>query len=58
MTAPNVPPLDSVDRRVLSLFYNEFGRAYPRRPNREFENVCPECRGDGCGKCKWTGEKA
>ena len=50
--------LDSVDRRVLSLFYNEFDRAYPRRPNREWENVCMVCRGDGCSDCGGTGEKA
>jgi len=56
--APNVPPLDSVDRRVLSLFYNEFDRAYPRRPNREWENCCEAgCGGDGCESCKFTGEK-
>ena len=56
-TLPDRPPLDSVDRRVLSLFYNEFNRAYPRRPNREFENVCPDCRGDGCAQCHHTGEQ-
>jgi hypothetical protein len=56
--APNMPPLDSSQRRVLSLFYDGFNWAYPRRPNREFENVCPECEGDGCAPCKWTGEKA
>ena len=58
-TLPDRPPLDSVDRRVLSLFYNEFDRAYPRRPNREWENVCEAgCGGDGCESCNWTGEKA
>lgn len=51
-------PLDSVDRRVLSLFYAEFNRAHPRRPNREWENCCPECRGDGCDACNRTGEVA
>jgi len=57
MTTPNVPPLDSSQRRVLSLFYNEFDRAYPRRPNREWENVCLECQGDGCPQCQHTGEQ-
>lgn len=50
--------LDSATRRVRSLFYAEFDRAYPRRPNREWENVCMVCRGDGCDECGGTGEKS
>jgi hypothetical protein len=53
---PDRPQLDSVDRRVRSLFYREFDRAYPRRPSRDGENACPVCRGDGCEACGWTGE--
>lgn len=54
-----VPPLDTVDRRVRSLVYTAIARAHLGRVpvNTEWENVCPECRGDGCDTCNHTGEQ-
>jgi hypothetical protein len=52
-------PLDVVDRRVKSQIYTGIARAHLGRVpvNREWENVCPECRGDGCDACNHTGEQ-
>jgi hypothetical protein len=49
--------LDMVDRRVKSQILTGIARAHLGRVpvNREWENVCPECRGDGCEPCNWTG---
>ena len=54
----NEPPYDPVDRRVASILYTAFDRAHPKQPNRERENDCPKCRGDGCEVCAWSGEVA
>lgn len=48
---------DHVDRRVKSQILTGIARAHLGYVpvNREWENVCPECRGDGCPTCKHTG---
>lgn len=50
--------MDAVQRRVASEIYSMVIGAYglpghmrPQRP----EDLCPECRGDGCEVCNFTG---
>lgn len=50
--------LDRVDRRVKGQIIAGIARAHLGYipVNREWENVCPDCGGDGCKQCGGTGE--
>lgn len=50
--------LDTVDRRVKGQIIAGVARAYLGYipVDRELDDVCPECGGDGCPTCKNTGE--
>jgi hypothetical protein len=51
-------PLDRVGCSVRSQILTGIARAHLGYipVNREWENVCPDCGGDGCATCKHTGE--
>ena len=50
--------LDHVDRRVKGQILTGIARAHLGYVpvNREWENVCTVCWGDGCEQCGGTGE--
>jgi hypothetical protein len=52
--------MDTADRNVKLLVGRGVARAYGLpghlRPQPDDEDVCPECGGDGCVHCDYTGD--